>query len=333
MTTHHTTGGKQAWKHGIVGAFGFLLGGAFLWLAMRNIDLADLEMTLRRIEIPWLLAGVLIYLGSISLRCLRWGFLLRATGSVKWRHAAEALVAGYAANFALPGRVGELFRADYAGRVFNMSRFTSLGTIVVERVCDGLVLISALWISLAWIVSVQFEFVAKPWIFLVGAIASALFGLALIFILFSKRVDLRRFGVMEGLAARWDRLVEGVTSILRGNAITVVLCSIGIAALDALTLGSMACGFGVALSPAETLLLLALASLSTLLPTAPGFLGTFQLVFGEVFRLFGYPETIGIVTATAVQIFCFGTVTIFGGVALLSRSGITIWRTARRQIL
>ncbi len=34
----------------------------------------------------WLIAGVAVYLAAIDLR---WGILLRATGSVKWR-AAEA---------------------------------------------------------------------------------------------------------------------------------------------------------------------------------------------------------------------------------------------------
>jgi glycosyltransferase 2 family protein len=90
---------------------------------------------------------------SIGLRCLRWGFLLRATGSVKWRHAAEALITGFAANYILPGRIGEVFRVDYARRVFNMSRFISLGTIVVERVCDGIVLVCAFLLSGSFIVA------------------------------------------------------------------------------------------------------------------------------------------------------------------------------------
>lgn len=147
----------------------------------------------------------------------------------------------------------------------------------------------------------------------------------------SPLIDLRRYGVVEVIAVRWDRLVEGVTSILHGNTVTIVASSIGVVGLDAFALGSMARGFGIILSPAEMLLLLSLASLSTLLPTAPGFLGTLQLVFSKVFQAFGYPETSGIVTATAVQILCFGSVTIIGGFVLFSRSGITIWRTARRQ--
>ncbi len=39
----------------------------------------------------------------------------------------------------------------------------------------------------------------------------------------------------------------------------------------------------------------------------PGFLGTLQLVFGEVFKLFGYLDVIGIITAIVVEVFCFGT--------------------------
>ena len=142
--------GNRNWKRTSIGTFG-VVGGVFLWLAMRHVDAHDLETSLREMEGKWLIAGVAIYLAAIGLRCLRWGILLRATGSVKWRHAAEALVTGFAANYILPGRIGEFFRADYARRVFNMSRFTALGTIVVERVCDGVVLVCALWIGFAWI--------------------------------------------------------------------------------------------------------------------------------------------------------------------------------------
>jgi hypothetical protein len=47
--------------------------------------------------------------------------------------------------------------------------------------------------------------------------------------------------------------------------------------------------------------------------------------------MFGYQQATGIIAATAVQIFCFGTVTILGGIVLLSRSGLTI-RRARKWV-
>ena len=280
-------------------------------------------------EGKWLIAGIALYLAAIGTRCLRWGILLRATGTVKWRHAAEALVTGFAANYLLPGRLGELFRADYVGRVFNMSRFTALGTIVVERVCDGVVLVSALCIGFAWILFARSAAPERAWVFLVGTSASILFGAGLVFILLPQRIDLRRLGVMESIATRWDRLIDGVASVLRGHATIVVLCSIGVWILEVLALASVVRSFGVSLSPPESLMLLGLASLSTLVPTAPGYIGTFQLVFAHVFGMFGFPKATGIIAAIAVQIFCFGTVTILGGIVLLSRSGLTIWRARK----
>jgi uncharacterized protein (TIRG00374 family) len=328
MTTHHGEGKKRL-KHFLVGSAGVLLGGMFLWLATRNMDRTVVETTLRQADVAWLIIGVIFYLLSIGLRCLRWGILLRATDDVKWRHAAEALMTGYAANFVLPGRIGEVFRADYAYRVFKMSRFASFGTIIVERVCDGIALVCALWISVAWILYMQFALVVTSWIFAVGAVSSALFGVVVIFIVVSQRVQLRRFGIGDFFAKRWDLLVGGMSSVLRGNTTAVLSCSIGILVLDTLTLAGIVRCFGVSLLPSQNLMLLALASLSTLLPTAPGFVGTYQLVFANVLHMFGYQQTIGIIAATAVQIFCFGTVTIVGGFVLLSRSGITVWRANR----
>jgi len=317
------------WRRAAIGTFGVVIGGVFLWLALRHIDPGDLERALREMEGKWLITGVAVYLAAIGLRCLRWGILLRATGSVKWRHAAEALVTGFAANYVLPGRVGELFRADYARRVFNMDRFTALGTIIVERVCDGVVLVCALWIGFAWILFARSATPEKSWVLLVGAAASILFAAALMFILLSQRIDLRRLGVMESIAVRWDRLIDGVASVLRGHATIVAACSIGVWILEVLALASVVRSFGVSLSPPESLMLLGLASLSTLVPTAPGYVGTFQLVFAQVFHMLGYQQATGVIAATAVQIFCFGTVTILGGIVLLSRSGLTIWRARK----
>jgi len=78
------------WRRAAIGTFGVVIGGVFLWLALRHIDPGDLERALREMEGKWLITGVAVYLAAIGLRCLRWGILLRATGSVKWRHAARA---------------------------------------------------------------------------------------------------------------------------------------------------------------------------------------------------------------------------------------------------
>jgi uncharacterized membrane protein YbhN (UPF0104 family) len=110
-------------KRVALGLSSIVLGGVFLWLALRGISRRDVVIAVSQLSSLWLVIAVSIYLSSIALRCLRWGILLRANGYVNWRHVAEALIAGYAANCILPARLGELFRADYARRLFHISRF------------------------------------------------------------------------------------------------------------------------------------------------------------------------------------------------------------------
>ena len=100
-------------------------------------------------------------------------------------------------------------------------------------------------------------------------------------------------------------------------------------ALEFVTLGSVVRGFGVDLAPSQCLLLLGFSSLSTLVPTAHQVM-SHQLVFAGAFQLSGYSQTVAIVRATAFQVFCFGAVTLLGGLVLLSRSGVTI-RHARQS--
>jgi glycosyltransferase 2 family protein len=315
------------------GIIGLALGGLFLYLALRNISRQDFEAVLQRFDRSWLIAGVAVYMASIALRCLRWGILLRTNGAVKWRHAVEALLAGYAANYLLPARIGELFRADYAMRLFHMSRFTSLGTIFVERVCDGVILVCALWVCLVLLSFAGPNPIVYPsWAIAAATTASAMFGVALLFALLSGRVDLRKLGLPNFVLDRWEKLTDGISSVARGQIGAIILCSIGVWLLEVIALVCIARAFAAVLSIPQTVVLMVLGSLSTLIPTAPGFLGTFQFVFAQVFAWFGYPESVGVVVSTTMQVFCFGGVTILGVFVLLSRSGLAVLRALRLNV-
>ena len=72
-------------KRAVAGVLGVLVGGIFLWLALRHIDPRELKAALHEMDGTWLVTAVAIYLLSIGVRCLRWGVLLGATDNVKWR--------------------------------------------------------------------------------------------------------------------------------------------------------------------------------------------------------------------------------------------------------
>ena len=57
----------RSWRRAAIGALGVVMGGVFLWIALRHIDPGDLEHALREMQGKWLIAGVAVYLAAIGL--------------------------------------------------------------------------------------------------------------------------------------------------------------------------------------------------------------------------------------------------------------------------
>jgi len=75
------------------GLAGIVLGGVFLWLALHGTDWHEGEAVVSQLNYTWLVIAISIYLPLPAL-----GHTAPGRCILKWRHAAEALIAGYSAN-------------------------------------------------------------------------------------------------------------------------------------------------------------------------------------------------------------------------------------------
>ncbi len=130
-------------------SFPFILTLAFLYLAIYNVKFDESLESLTSISVLWFIPYLLFFFLSHWIRALRWKVILH---SVKEKtsllYLFSAIMIGYGVNFAVP-RLGELYRALFAGRWEGLSRSSILGTIIIERVIDTLIL------GLSVLVSVQ----------------------------------------------------------------------------------------------------------------------------------------------------------------------------------
>ncbi|MCS7313373.1 MAG: flippase-like domain-containing protein [Acidobacteria bacterium] len=117
-----------------------VLLGTFLW----GTDWGALWEAFRRASWVSLALGLLAGAGIYVTRGLRWAFLLAPLGRVRWTDAVWANVIGFAANTVLPGRVGEVVRALWIRRMYDIPLAHLLATIALERVVDLGVLASLL---------------------------------------------------------------------------------------------------------------------------------------------------------------------------------------------
>ncbi|MDQ6671591.1 MAG: flippase-like domain-containing protein, partial [Chloroflexota bacterium] len=93
-----------------------------------------------------------VYFLGVWVRSVRWGMLLPEHG-VKVSTLFRALVVGFTVNNLLPLRVGEVARAYLLARWCAIPYGTTVASLVVERVLDGLSLAVLLLVALALVPS------------------------------------------------------------------------------------------------------------------------------------------------------------------------------------
>jgi uncharacterized protein (TIRG00374 family) len=237
----------------------------------------------------WLIVpAVCLYFVGVGLRSARWGLLL-PEHSVKTSTLFRALVVGFTVNNLLPLRMGEVARAYLLARWCRIPYGATIASLVVERVLDGLSLAVLLLLSLTLVAA------APGYLLVVGMLAAAGFlagaiALALTAWRASTVTGLVR-SVARVLPSRLgDLLTRLATSFARSLAL--VHDPARFARLLGLSLLAWCCELGVffvllvsfSLPASYPLALLvgSAANFATLVPSSPGYVGTFDGVLINV---------------------------------------------------
>lgn len=130
----------------------FLLAGVLLYVALRGVDLSEIGIALRESDYTWLLPLIGVVLLSHWIRAWRWRILLETLpaessqqprGTVSTGQAFASVMIGYMVNYAAP-RLGEVARTANLATREKLQFSSVLGTVVVERILDVIVLFLAL---------------------------------------------------------------------------------------------------------------------------------------------------------------------------------------------
>jgi len=131
---------------------------------------------MRRADPSLVTASVLLLVGTIGLRALRWRYILHEPGVRAW-HAFGSLNVGYMINNVIPVQVGDVGRSYLLSELAGISAFRTLSTVVIERVMDVSTLLLFL-VLLTLVIEVPEE-VRAPSITLAAGSSLALAGLTL----------------------------------------------------------------------------------------------------------------------------------------------------------
>ena len=128
---------------------GIAISVLFLYLALRGLQLPQIWQSIQGAKFSWLLPAVLVYFVDVLFRSLRWQILLRPAVRLDLKKVFPVIAIGYLGNNIFPARAGELLRAIVLKRRYQVSISTSLATIVVERIFDGVIMLGFIFFNLA----------------------------------------------------------------------------------------------------------------------------------------------------------------------------------------
>ena len=128
-------------------ALGIALGAFFLWLSVRKVHFGEMRATLQEAHYHYFLAMLALNLTVIWIRAVRWRVLLQPVRDIPASRLLSPMCVGFMFNFIFPARAGEFIRAYLVGKKEGISKSSAFATVVVERLFDGLAIISFLGLA------------------------------------------------------------------------------------------------------------------------------------------------------------------------------------------
>ena len=283
---------------------GVAISAVFLALTLAQVDLEEAAAAIGQATPGLLLVALLIVLGDLCLRALRWHVLLVNVEGVgmrpPYRLAFGYLTLGFAANAVLPARLGDVARAVLAAGTFRTPRLAIFGTVAIERVSDGLIMLGLAIVS-SLVVASTSEFQELTGFAVALGVAGVIAGAVGWILLSRTRLSATRIGSL--VLGVIGRLAAGAGALRHpGSAIAFLGLTVVLATTATLVAWTVLQAVGVRLSPIETVLFLSGIALSLAIPAAPGSLGTYEFFGVAIVTGLGYTPEQGLATIFLMRI-------------------------------
>jgi glycosyltransferase 2 family protein len=317
-------------------ASGLVVTAAFVWLFVRDLPIDEFIAALASLTPDTVVAAVSFLAAAYTVRVVRWWVMLRSQDpGLRLRTCVWPLLTSVAVNNVFPLRAGDVLRVVAFRGQLRASASRVLGTLVLERLLDLVSLLLFLAVVLLAGVSVPLPEQLVP----VTIAAVLVVALAIVALMLAGPPALQGIGrwlsrrpaiVARGRAAAIERLVTQLTgplALARHPRRAAVLVSLSLAAwtLEGAVFAAVAVGLNLDVIPVVPWFAMAAGTLATLLPSGPGYLGTFDYAVREVVSWQGVPVGTAGAYAVAVHAALWVPLTA-AGAFYLTTIGRGVWR-------
>ncbi len=291
-----------------------LLGPALLLVLLARMDAPRTVVdSLLAADMRYVVAALALNVFNIHLKVDRWRGLLRATGIEYPRKPAwGGFMSSMYLGMVTPGRVGDALRAHYLHKDLGVPYSDGVASVVVDRVCDLLVLAVLASLAVVHFGAALFDLRGVLW----GFVAASL--LLPIPLLVPTRLDDLLTNVARRLLSKPDKVL-GMLRAFRAYRVGAV-----VAALPATVLAFVVNfvqgwlvmrGLGLDLTFFDVSALVVLGSLVGLMPISVSGIGLREAVFAAIFPMLGYAADAGVTFGLAFFLVIYVALALLGFVA------------------
>jgi glycosyltransferase 2 family protein len=312
---------------------GVLITVLFLGLSFWRVDMSEVGRALSAGDYRFVIPATFVTFIGYLIRTFRWRRFLAPSKSIPFRSLVPVLMIGFMANNILPARMGEFVRAYALNRQESVSKSLALATIMLERVFDGLTLI-------LFLVVLSLVFPLPVWGTEAAIVATALFAAAVfgaILLLTHEALAIRVLRTVLTWAP--DHLTDlaeqkarsftlGLEALRRPDAVfRIALLSIVVWSLEASSYFFLISGFSLGLTGTQpiwaAIFTLIIVNLGIMLPSAPGYVGTFQFFVILALGAFGVGREAALSIAIVSHVMQYVLVTGLG-LLFLARMNLSL---------
>jgi len=319
---------KPSYRRWLKVGLGIVVSIACLLFIFSRVNRGALLQALDSFSWPLLGAGIAALGFDYTLRIFRWKIILQSAGAnASFGRCAPAFLGSMALNNLLPLRAGDIVRAMVFPVSLGISRATATASLVLERLADLLALLACLGIGIALTQNHRIPEAQQYWITLFSAgsiailIATIVLAAPIARILTAvsiqqTRSNRPRFSL---LASKFSQLMA---NLARMAQLRILLAVGGLSLLiwfgEAGLFLALLHGFGLPATPQAALVIMALATLATLVPSSPGYVGPFHLAAFSAVILLGGNEGQAAGFALLVHLTLWVTVTLAGVIGMVA---------------
>lgn len=318
---------------------GCALSVVCLYFVFRNIKFADVAHALETFAWPWLLVGVASLAIGYTGRIVRWRILLQACGpKVSTAACAGPFLASIALNNVLPFRLGDVVRALVFPSALGVTRTGATATLVLERLVDLLTLLLCLAVAASFFPKGALPSSVVDIVLVLAIVGSAALVCLMFFTGLMVRIIRWVASLMDGklpprivdLVLAIAALAEALQAISRVRTVVAALLISFVAWAGELGLYlALMQGIGMPFSLPGGLLLMSMATIATLVPSSPGYVGPYHLAAFTAANLMGGSSTQAMTLAVLCHLGVWLPTTIAGATVMLFNRNL--FRAARAQ--